>query len=70
MSGQDRSTLLAFCPDVAGELGISESTARRWLASGRLGPTAKIGKRRAIRRADLEAWVDRQFSVNTDVLTE
>lgn len=39
--------------DVAVALGMSVSTARRWLREGRLGPTIRLGRRRAILRDTL-----------------
>ncbi|MFB1295794.1 helix-turn-helix transcriptional regulator [Mycobacterium sp. pW049] len=40
-----------------------EATVRWWIATGtELGPlSAKIGRRRMFRRADVEAWINAQF---------
>ena len=54
-----QSTLLAFKEDVARELGLSKHTARRWLAACRFGPPLRVGKKLAVRRAALDAYIDR-----------
>lgn len=39
--------------EIARELGITERTVRRWIASGEL-PSVRIGGARLVARADLE----------------
>ncbi len=55
-----RPSIHLFCEQVAEELGLEPSTARKWMASGKLGEPFKIGKRSAILREDLERWIRRQ----------
>lgn len=40
--------LVLFPEHVGEQLGVTKDTARRWLASGRLGSTVRIGKRRGV----------------------
>ena len=61
---------LAFPEDVAEALGLSVTTARRWMSSGRLGPEAMFGRHKAIKRKALDAFIEQQFIDNTDVLTD
>ncbi|MHC4137040.1 MAG: hypothetical protein ACYS0K_18965 [Planctomycetota bacterium] len=49
MSASPQTPRLVLFPEHVGDqLGVTEHTARRWLASGRLGHTVRIGKRRGI----------------------
>ena len=61
MSGK-HSALLAFAEDVHRELGLSLITARRWISRGKFGPHIKVGKRIAVRREALEAYVRARFA--------
>ncbi len=51
-------SLLVSLFDAAHALGIAPKTAEHWVATGRFPvPTHKIGRRRLVRVADLEAYV-------------
>ena len=52
---------LAFPEDVAEAPGLSVTTARRWMSSGRLGPEARFGRHKAVKRKALEAFIERAF---------
>lgn len=47
--------------EVAAEYNVPLATLRYWIAQGTAPKSAKIGKRRMFRRADIDAWVDAQF---------
>jgi len=49
--------------DVAQETGISVNTLRYWVTQGTGPKSAKVGRRRMYRRADVQAWLDEQFKV-------
>lgn len=51
--------LVLFPEHVGKQLGVTEDTARRWLASGRLGHTIRVGKRRGILFSTLSATLTR-----------
>lgn len=42
--------------------GRSVDTIRYWERLNQLPPSAKIGRRRVWKRADIEAWFDSQFA--------
>lgn len=46
----------------AAELRIDTRTLDRWRRRGYGPPSAKIGKHRMYRRADIEAWLNAQFT--------
>src|SRR5688572_31791276 len=50
--------LLMTLPEVAHELRVSESMAKRLIAAGTL-PDVRLGRRQLVARADVEALVDR-----------
>lgn len=41
---------------------LSPATVRWLIADGRFAPSAKVGRRRMFRRADLEAWIAGKFN--------
>lgn len=49
--------------EVAAHINRTVRTVRYWIATGtELGPlSAKIGRRRMFRRADVEQWLAKQF---------
>lgn len=47
--------------EVAAEYNVPLATLRYWIARGTAPKSAKIGKRRMFRRADIDAWVDEKF---------
>ncbi|MCZ6807012.1 MAG: helix-turn-helix domain-containing protein [Deltaproteobacteria bacterium] len=59
---------LAFTEDVADALNLSETTARRWMSSGRLGPEARFGRNKAVKRKALEAYIEQQFVEPNDLI--
>ena len=59
-------TALAFTKDVAEALNLSETTARRWMSSGRLGPEARFGRHKASKRKALDAFIEQQFDSPED----
>lgn len=44
-------------------LRVPLATLRHWIATSQAPPSAKIGRRRMFRRADLEKFVDDKFKV-------
>lgn len=55
------STTLWTIDDVAEYLGRSRRTVE-WMVYAQTGPkSARIGRRRMFRQADVEAWVNEQF---------
>lgn len=40
---------------------LSPATVRWLISVGRFAPSAKLGRRRMLRRVDLEAWISAQF---------
>lgn len=49
--------------ETAQMLGLAEQTLRNWISQGRAPfPTARVGRRRVIRQADIEAFLNAQFS--------
>lgn len=54
-----KSTLI-YVPGIAERLGRSEGQVHWMIHTGQL-KTAKIAGRRAMKEADLEAWIDAQF---------
>ncbi|MEZ0359881.1 helix-turn-helix transcriptional regulator [Mycobacterium sp. SA01] len=55
----DLLTLAELCQ----KLSITESTAYYWRQTGKGPKGARIGKTLRYRRADVEAWLDKQFAV-------
>jgi prophage regulatory protein len=55
---------LLSMPEVSEMTGIPEATLRYWRHKGGIGPaSAKLGPRRVVyREADVEAWIEQQFS--------
>jgi excisionase family DNA binding protein len=53
--------------DVARRLNTSIHTVRYWNASGTGPPSAKIGRRRLYRAADVEAWINAQFDAASGI---
>ena len=48
--------------DAADAMGIPAGTLRTWVFKGYGPPSAKIGKRRMFREADVESWLNEQFN--------
>lgn len=48
--------------DVAQETGFTLPTIRYWINHGVFCTTAKIGRRRYVRRADLDRWIADKFT--------
>lgn len=57
---------LLTAADVARRLNASIHTVRYWNASGTGPPSAKIGRRRLYRSADVEAWIEAQFAAESN----
>ncbi len=54
--------------DAAAYIGVEVSTMAGWANSGRFRdilPFAKIGKRAFYKRADLDRWIEYQFSTSS-----
>lgn len=49
-------------PEVAEMLGTSENTLNHWIATGYAPPSAKIGRRRVWREADVLDWLEARFA--------
>ncbi|EHB53666.1 regulatory protein MerR [Mycolicibacterium rhodesiae JS60] len=47
---------------IATYCGRSIETVRYWERLGKLPPSAKLGRRRVWKRADIEAWLESQFA--------
>ncbi len=52
--------LLFFAEDLVAQFMIQKATARKWIASGRFGPTIRVGRRRAVRRERVVDWLREQ----------
>ena len=52
--------LLFFAEDLVAQFMIQKATARKWIASGRFGPTISVGRRRAVRREGVLDWLREQ----------
>lgn len=46
------------------ETGWPIPTIREWIRKDKFCPSVRIGRRRYVRRADLNAWIDAQFAAN------
>ena len=57
----DAPSVLLPREKVAERFGISLSTLGHWELHGIAPPSARIGRRRYYREADVEAWIDAQF---------
>ena len=55
-TGRTHKTELLGAEDVAGMLGVKETTVYKWCKQGRL-PCLKVGKRWRVRRGDLEDFL-------------
>ena len=55
--GQEQPEDVVFREEIEARLGFAPSTARKWMAAGRLGPAFLIGRRLAIRRASFHAAI-------------
>lgn len=53
---------LMTLPEVCELLGISEATAYYWRQKSYGPKGARIGKQLRYRRADVEAWLNKQFA--------
>lgn len=47
--------------EAAEYIGRSPDTLRKWRAERHGPPAAKIGRRLAYRRSEIDAWIDAQF---------
>ena len=43
--------LVMYADDIATEFRLSLTTARKWIAAGRCGPSFKLGRNRVVTRA-------------------
>lgn len=48
--------------EAADRLRVSIHTLNYWLKVGAAPPSARIGRRRYFKAADLDAWIDSKFS--------
>lgn len=54
---------ILFVEEVAALTRVPAGTLRYWAHLGDRGPkSAKMGRRRVWRRADVDAWIDAQFA--------
>jgi predicted DNA-binding transcriptional regulator AlpA len=53
---------LVSIEELAGELGVSVRTLRRWNARPDAPQTVKLGRRHMYRRADVTGWIERSRS--------
>jgi excisionase family DNA binding protein len=59
---------LLTVPQVASELQVTAQTIRNWIAHGTL-PAVRIGRAFRVRRADVEALIDRARAGSTSMAT-